>query len=88
MKVYNGNGHIADTGSTPHATLRRRPALRIDGLGVSDTESAHADTVIGNEQVENDSRTSIAIVPSIGTIAESAGDVECVVTTSRNGGAW
>lgn len=85
MKVSNGNGHIADTGSTPHATLRRRPALRIDGLGESDTESAPADTVIGNEQVENDSCASISIVPSIGTGAESAGDAECVVTPSRNG---
>ena len=90
MKVLNGNGngsgngHIAGTGSTPHATLRRRPALRIDGLGESDTEPAPADTVIGNEQVKNDSRASIAIVPSIGTGAESAGDVECVEVPSRN----
>ena len=87
MKVLNGNGngYIADTGSTTHATLHRRPALRIDGLGESDTESAPADTVIGNEQVENDSRASISIVPSIGTGAESAGDVECVEAPSRNG---
>lgn len=89
MKVYNGNGHIADTGSTPHATLNRRPALRIDGLGESDTEPAPADTVIadtviGNGQVGIDSRMSIAIVPSIGTGAESAGDVECVETPNRN----
>lgn len=81
----NGNGHIADTGSTPHATLRRRPALRIDGLGVSDTKQAPADTVIGNEQVENDSRASIAIVPSIGMGAEGAGGKECVEAPSRNG---
>lgn len=80
----NGNGHIADTGSTPHATLRRRPALRIDGLGESDTEQAPADTVIGNEQAENDSRASIAIVPSIGTGAKSAGGKECVEAPSRN----
>lgn len=78
----NGNGHIADTGSTPHATLRRRPALRIDGLGVSDTEPSSADTVIKSSQVRSDSRTSIVIVPSIGTGAESA---ECVETPSRNG---
>lgn len=89
MKVLNGNGHIADTGSTPHATLRRRPALRIDDLGGSDTEPAPADTVIadtviGNGQVGIDSRASIAIVPSIGTGAESAVDVECVETPSRN----
>lgn len=84
MKVSKGNGHIASTGSTPHATLRRRPALRIDGLGESDTEPAPADTVIGNGQVGNDSRMSIAIVPSIGTGAESAGDVECVEVSSRN----
>ena len=84
MKVSNGNGYIADTGSTPHATLRRRPALRIDGLGESDTEQAPADTVIGNEQVENDSRASIAIVPSIGTGAESASDAECTDSTWRN----
>lgn len=80
----NGNGHIAGTGSTTHATLHRRPALRIDGLGGSDTKPAPADTVIGNEQVENDSRASIAIVPSIETGAESAGDVECVEVPSRN----
>lgn len=80
----NGNGHIADTGSTPHATLHRRPALRIDGLGGSDTEPLPADTVIGNGQVGIDSRMSIAIVPSIGTGAESAGDVECVETPNRN----
>lgn len=91
MKVYNGNGHIADTGSTPHATLHRRPALRIDGLGESDTEPAPADTVIadtviGNDQVGNDSRMSIVIVPSIGTGAESAGDGECVDAPNRNGG--
>lgn len=91
MKVLNGNGngsgngHIAGTDSTPHATLRRRPALRIDRLSESDTKPAPADTVIGNEQVENDSRASIAIVPSIGTGAESAGDVECVEVPSRNG---
>ena len=84
MKVYNGNGHIADTGSTPHATLHRRPALRIDGLGESDTEPAPADTVIGNGQVGSDSRTSIAIIPSIGTGAESTGDVECVEVQNRN----
>ena len=84
MKVLNGNGHIAGTGSTPHATLHRRPALRIDGLGESDTEQAPSDTVIGNEQVENDSRVSIAIVPSIGTGAESVGDVECVDVPNRN----
>lgn len=88
MKVLNGNGngngHIADTDSTPHATLRRRPALRIDGLGVSDTELAPADTVIGNGQVGIDSRMSIAIVPSIGTGAESAGGGECIEATSRN----
>ena len=89
MKVYNGNGHIADTGSTPHATLHRRPALRIDGLGESDTEPAPADTVIddtviGNDQVGIDSRASIAIVPSIGTMAESAGDGECVEVPSQN----
>lgn len=81
----NGNGHIAGTGSTPHATLRRRPALRIDGLGVSDTEPSPADTVIGNGQVGNDSCMSIAIVPSIGTGAESAGDGECVEIPSLNG---
>lgn len=80
----NGNGHIAGTGSTTHATLHRRPALRIDGLGGSDTKPAPADTVIGNEQVENDSRASIAIVPSIGTGAESAGDGECAEVTSQN----
>lgn len=84
MKVYNGNGHIADTGSTPHATLHRRPALRIDDLGGSDTEPAPADTVIGSEQVENDSRASIAIVPSIKTGTESAGDGECVEVPSQN----
>lgn len=89
MKIYNGNGHIADTGSTPHATLHRRPALRIDGLGESDTEPAPADTVIadtviGNGRVGIDSRASIAIVPSIGTGAESTGDVECVEVSSRN----
>lgn len=89
MKVYNGNGHIADTGSTPHATLHRRPALRIDGLGESDTEPAPADTVIadtviGNGRVGIDSRASIAIVPSIGTGAESAGDGECVEVPSQN----
>ena len=84
MKVSNGNGHIAGTGSTPHATLRRRPALRIDNLGGSDTEQAPADTVIGNGQVGIDSRASIAIVPSIGTGAESAGDGECVEVTSQN----
>ena len=80
----NGNGHIADTGSTPHATLHRRPALRIDGLGGSDTEPSPADTVIGNGRVEIDSRMSIAIVPSIGTGAESAGDGECVEVPSQN----
>ena len=89
MKIYNGNGHIADTGSTPHATLHRRPALRIDGLGESDTEPAPADTVIadtviGNGRVGIDSRASIAIVPSIGTGAESTGDVACVEVSSRN----
>lgn len=93
MKVSNGNGHIAGTRAKPHATqhatLRRRPALRIDGLGGSDTEPAPtdtviADTVIGNEQVGNDSRTSIAIVSSIGTGAESAGDWECVEVQNRN----
>lgn len=86
MKVLNGNGnsYIEGTGSTPHATLRRRPALRIDGLGVSDTEPAPADTVIGNGQVGIDSRMSIAIVPSIGTVAESTGDVERVEVPSRN----
>lgn len=89
MKVYNGNGHIADTGSTPHATLHRRPALRIDGPGESDTEPAPADTVIadtviGNGRVGIDSRASIAIVPSIGTGAESAGDGECVEVPSQN----
>ena len=84
MKVSNGNGHIADTGSTPHVTLRRRPALRIDGLDESDTEPAPADTVIKSSQVRGDSRTSIVIVPSIGTEAESAGDVECVEVSSRN----
>lgn len=84
MKVLNGNGHIAGTGSTPHATLRRRPALRIDGLGESDTESAPVDTVIGNGQVGNDSRASISIVPSIETGAESAGGKECVEAPSRN----
>lgn len=85
MKVSNGNGHIAGTGSTPHATLRRRPALRIDRLGESDTKQAHADTVIGNEQVENDSRASIAIVPSIGTGAGGAEGKACVEAPSRNG---
>lgn len=85
MKVSHGNGHIADTGSTPHATLRRRPALRIDGLGVSDTEPAPADTVIGNGQVGIDSRASISIVPSIGTGAGSTGDGECVEAPNRNG---
>lgn len=80
----NGNGHIAGTGSTPHATLRRRPAFRIDGLGESDTEPASADTVIKSSQVRSDSRTSIVIVPSIGTGTESAGDVECVEATNRN----
>lgn len=85
MKVSNGNGYIADTGSTPHATLRRRPALRIDGLGERDTEQAPADTVIKSSQVRSDSRTSIVIVPSIGTEAESAGDGECVEAPSRNG---
>lgn len=84
MKVSNGNGYIADTGSTPHATLRRRPALRIDGLGESDTEPAPADTVIKSSQVRSDSRTSIVIVPSIGTEAESVGDVECVDVPNRN----
>ena len=89
MKVYNGNGHIEDTGVTQHATLRRRPALRIDGLGESDTEPAPADTVIadtviGNEQVGNDFRISIAIVPSIDTGAEGTGDVECVEVPSQN----
>lgn len=94
MKVYNGNGHIADTGSTLHATLHRRPALRIDGLGESDTEPAPADTVIadtviadtviGNGRVGIDSRASIAIVPSIKTGTESTGDVECVKVSSRN----
>lgn len=84
MKVSNGNGHIAGTGSTPHATLRRRPALRIDGLGDSDTEPSPADTVIKSSHVRNDSRASIAIVPSIGTGAESAGDVECVDVPNRN----
>lgn len=84
MKVYNGNGHIAGTGSMPHATLRRRPALHINGPGESDTEPAPADTVIGSEQVENDSRASIAIVPSIKTGTESTGDVECVKVSSRN----
>lgn len=81
----NGNGHIAGTGSTPHATLRRRLALRIDGLGVSDTEPSSADTVIKSSQVRSDSRTSIVIVPSIGTGAESAGGKECVEAPSRNG---
>lgn len=85
MKVSNGNGYIADTGSTPHATLRRRPDLRIDGLGESDTDPAPADTVIRNSQVGNDSRASIAIVPSIGTVAEGAGGKECVEAPSRNG---
>lgn len=85
MKVLNGNGHIADTGSTPHATLHRRPALRIDGLGESDTDPAPADTVIINSQVGNDSRASIAIFPSIGTVAEGAGGKECVEAPSRNG---
>lgn len=86
MKVLNGNGngYIADTGSTTHATLHRRPALRIDGLGESDTEPSPADAVIGNGQVGIDSRVSISIVPSIGTGAESAGDVECVEVPSRN----
>lgn len=84
MKVSNGNGHIVDTGSTPHATLHRRPALRIDGLGESDTEPAPADTVIGNGRVGIDSRASIAIVPSIGTGAGSAGDGECVEVPSQN----
>lgn len=80
----NGNGHIAGTGSTPHATLRRRPALRIDRLGGSDTEPSPADTVIGNGRVGIDSRMSIAIVPSIGTGAESTGDGECVEVPSQN----
>lgn len=80
----NGNGHIAGTGSTPHATLRRRPALRIDRLGGSDTEPSPADTVIGNGRVGIDSRASIAIVPSIKTGTESTGDVECVKVSSRN----
>lgn len=80
----NGNGHIADTGSTPHATLHRRPALRIDGLGESDTKQAPADTVIKSSQVRSDSRTSIVIVPSIGTEAESVGYVECVDVPNRN----
>lgn len=85
MKILNGNEHIAGTGSTPYATLRRRPALRIDGLGESDTKQAPADTVIGNEQVESDSRASIAIVPSIGTGAEGTGGKACVEAPSRNG---
>lgn len=76
----NGNGHIADTGSTPHATLHRRPALRIVELGGSDTEPA----VIENGRVGIDSRVSIAIVPSIGTKAESASDAECAGLTRRN----
>ena len=80
----NGNGHIADTGSTPHATLRRRPALRIDGLGDSDTEPSPADMVIKSSHVSNDSRASIAIVPSIGTVAKGAGGKECVEAPSRN----
>lgn len=84
MKVSNGNGHIVDTGSAPHATLRRRPALRIDKLGGNDTEPSPADTAIGNGQVGNDSRASIAIVPSIGTGAESAEDVGCVDVPNRN----
>lgn len=89
MKVSHGNGHIAGTGTTPHATqhatLRRRPALRIVELGGSDTEPSPADTVIGNGQVGIDSRMSIAIVPSIRTGAESAGDGECVEVQNRNG---
>lgn len=85
MKVYKGNGHIADTGVTLHATLQRRPALRIVKLGVGDTKPSPADTVIRNSQVGSDSRTSIAIVPSIGTGPESAGDGECVEDPSRNG---
>ena len=91
MKVLNGNGngsgngHIAGTDSTPHATLRRRPALRIDNLGGSDTEPSPADTVIKSSHVRNDSRASITIVPSIGTGAESAGDGECVEVPSLNG---
>lgn len=88
MKVLNGNGngngHIAGTGSTPHVTLRRRPALRIDGLGESDTEPSPADAVIGNGQTGIDSRVSISIVPSIGTGAESTGGGECVEPPSRN----
>lgn len=84
MKVSHGNGHIAGTGATPHATLRRRPALRIDGLGGNDTESTIVDTMAEKAQSEASPRTSIAIVPSIGTGAESAGDVECIEVSSRN----
>lgn len=84
MKVSNGNGHIAGTGSTPHVTLRRRPALRIDGLGEGDTEPSPADAAIGNGQTGIDSRVSISIVPSIGTGAESTGGGECVEPPSRN----
>lgn len=84
MKVSHGNGHIAGTGSTPHATLRRRPAIRIDGLGESDTEFTIVDTETKKAQSETSHLTSIAIVPSIETGAESAGDVECVEVPSRN----
>lgn len=84
MKVSNGNGHIAGTGSTPHATLRRRPAIRIDGLGESDTEFTIVDTETKKAQSETSHLTSIAIVPSIGTGAESAGDGECAEVTSQN----
>lgn len=82
----NGNGHIAGTGSTPHATLRRRPALRIVELGGSDTESAIVDTVDENGKAQSGASplTSIAIVPSIGTGAESASDGECTEPPRRN----
>lgn len=88
MKVSHGNGHIAGTGSTPHATqhatLRRRPALRIDGLGGSDTESAPVDTVAEKAQSGASPMTSIAIVPSIETGAERTSDAECDDPTLRN----
>lgn len=84
MKVLNGNGYIADTGSTPHATLHRRPALRIAERGGGDTESTSVDTVVEKAQSEASLMTSISIVPSIGTGTESAVDVECVELSRRN----
>lgn len=84
MKVSNGNGHIAGIDATPHATLRRRPAIRIVELGVSDTESAPVDTVAEKAQSGASPLTSISIVPSIGAGAERTSDVECTEVHRRN----